>query len=392
MPEGKKVVVVIPTYNERENLAPLLEALQEEFGHLHQDMHILVVDDNSPDGTAEVVREAGRRWRNVHLLSGEKRGLGAAYVRGIEQAVHKMDADVVVQMDADFSHDPADIPRLLAALEAGADFVIGSRYVRGGRAPDDWGALRRGVSLVANLGARLIAGLYGVSDCTNGFRAIRASVLRRIDLADAAPRGYAILMYLIYQARSVGARVQEVPITFSNRARGESKLRLNDALEFFINAWWIRYDRRDTFYRLASGGLSGVAANLAALFVLHGLMGLTPAIASALSLEIAIIYSLAWSRLWTVAAGRALAPDVLQGAARFHLISVPSFLMTYSVFLSLTRVWDVHFLAAQALGILPALFWNYFLGERVLSAVWARLRLRLEGFNRKLRAHTTIGE
>ena len=378
----EKVVVVIPTYNERDNLGPLLEALQKQFQGMDQEMHVLVVDDNSPDGTAEVAREAGRRWGNVHLLSGEKRGLGVAYVRGIQHALQELDADVVVQMDADFSHNPADVPRLVAALEGGADFVIGSRYVKGGRAPEDWGPLRRGISLLANLGARFIAGLYRVHDCTNGFRAIRGSLLRRIDLVEAPPRGYAILVYLIYQALSLGARVQEVPVSFSNRSQGESKLRWTDVLEFLINVWWVRYDRREKFYRLAAGGLSGIAANLAALAVLHGLVGLAPAIASALALEVAILYSFAWNHLWTVAARRAFAPRVVLRLARFHLLSLPSFLLTYAVFLSLTSFFDIHVVAAQALGILPALVWNYFLGERVLDRLWEGLSARFSGLSR----------
>ena len=243
MSQPSRVVVVIPTYNERDNLGPLLEALEAERERVAHDLQILIVDDHSPDGTAQVAREAARRWGNVHLLSGEKQGLGIAYARGIEHALRELHAGVVVQMDADFSHNPADVPRLLAALDAGADFVIGSRYVRGGSAPPDWGPVRRGISLVANLGARLIGGLGRVHDCTNGFRAIRASLLERIDLA-AAPRGYAILMYLIHEAVRLDARVEEVPVSFANRSRGESKLGVGDALEFFLSACSLRWRRR----------------------------------------------------------------------------------------------------------------------------------------------------
>ena len=368
-----KIAVVVPSYNERENVGPLIEALQGQFASMPHDMHVLVVDDDSPDGTADVVRAAARRWPNVHLLSGEKRGLGVAYVRGIRYALDELAADAVVQMDADFSHDPADLPRLVAALDAGADFVIGSRYVPGGKAPPDWGLVRRAISMVANLGARAIAGLYRVHDCTNGFRAIRGSVLGTIAV-ERAPRGYVILMYLIYQALSQGARVVEVPVVFTNRSAGESKLRAGDAIEFFINAWWIRYDRRETFYRLASGGLSGVAANLGALYLLHEPLGVPAAAASAAALEIAILYSMVWRQAWSIAARRPAWPEVLPRLLLFHVISLPSFLLTFGSFLLLTNVWDVHFLAAQALGILPALVWNYFLGERVLERLWFRLR------------------
>src|SRR3972149_2014070 len=131
-----RIVVVVPTYNERDNLGPLLEALEEQFPLIPHDMQVLVVDDNPPDGTAAVAREAAARWGNVHLLTGPKRGLGVAYVRGIEHALGDLGAGAVVQMDADFSHNPADLPRLIAALDEGADLVIGSRYVKGGQVPD----------------------------------------------------------------------------------------------------------------------------------------------------------------------------------------------------------------------------------------------------------------
>lgn len=374
MPEGMKVVIVVPTYNERPNLGPLLDALQEQFASMPHEMHILVVDDNSPDGTAEVVHEASRRWDNVHLLTGKKSGLGVAYVRGLRYAIEQLQADAVVQMDADLSHNPADVPRLVAAIDEGADFVIGSRYVKGGHAPEDWGLVRRGMSLTANWGARIIAPLYRVHDCTNGFRAIRGSLLKRMDLTDAPPRGYVILAYLIYQAISLDARIEEVPVTFSNRASGTSKLRMADALEFFFNLWWIRYDRRETFYRMASGGLSGVAANIASLAFLYGVVGVAPAIASILALEIAVLYSFIWSRMWSVVTRKPLSHDVPAQLIRYHLISIPSVILTFGTFIALTSVWDVHFLIAQSLGILPALFWNYFLGERVLGSFWTRLR------------------
>ena len=285
----------------------------------------------------------------------------------------------MVQMDGDFSHDPADVPRLVAALDAGADFVIGSRYVRGGRAPDDWGLLRRSVSWVANLGARFIAGLYRVHDCTNGFRAIRGSLLRRMDLGYAPPRGYAILVFLVHQALSLGGQVREVPISFANRSQGTSKLRLSDVLEFFINAWWIRYDRRDRFYGLALGGLSGMAANIAAIAALRELAALPPVLASALAIEVSVVYSFAWRDFWALAARRrSPSPGVLR-LALFHLASAPSFLLTLGTFALFWGLLGVHYLAAQALGIVPALLWNYIVGERLLSRVWAESAVRLRG-------------
>ena len=374
-----KVVVVIPTYNERKNLGPLLEALQEQFAGMDRDMHVLVVDDDSPDGTAQVVTEAQRCTRNVHLLTGERRGLGVAYARGIRYALDGLAAEAVVQMDADFSHNPADVPRLVAALDGGADFVIGSRYVKGGRASAEWGTVRRGISSMANLGARFIAGLYHVHDCTNGFRAFCSGVLRGVDFGGALPQGYAILTYLLYQAVSSGARVQEVPVTFSKRAGGKSKLRFRDAVEFFVNTWWIRYDRRDRFYRLAAGGLSGIAANMAAIVVLRQLVGLPAIAASALAIEISVTYSFAWRRFWSLAAGRPAPSPALWHFVRFQLASAPSSLLSLGTFAIAWALLGLHYLAAQAIAIVPALVWNYFVGERLLSSVWTGFASRMWG-------------
>jgi dolichol-phosphate mannosyltransferase len=374
-----KIVLVLPTYNERENLGPLLEALQEQFRSIPHDMHVLVVDDSSPDGTAEIALQARRRWGNVHLLSGEKRGLGDAYVRGFGHALHELGADAVMEMDADFSHNPADVPRLVAGLDEGADFVIGSRYIRGGRTLAEWGPFRTGISWLANVSARFVAGLYGVHDCTNGFRVIRGSLLRRIDLGDAPPRGYAIQIYLIYQAASLGARFTEIPVTFSDRVRGESKLRIRDATEFFINAWWIRYDRREKFLRLAAGGLSGIVANIAALAVLRELAGLPAPAAATLGVEASVLYAFAWRSFWLMAAGRRSSSTVGSRLVRFHLASAPSSLLTLVTFAICWGLLGVHYLAAQALGIVPALAWNYFVGEGLLSRVWSEVAQRARG-------------
>src|SRR3990172_4816053 len=138
-----KIVVILPTYNEKDNIGLIIHALQEQFRKIPHEMHILVVDDNSPDGTADIVRAACDTFSNLHLITGEKQGLGAAYLRGMTFAINELLADVVMEMDADFSHKPEDVPRLIDAVAGGADFAIGSRYVPGGKIPEDWSFLRR---------------------------------------------------------------------------------------------------------------------------------------------------------------------------------------------------------------------------------------------------------
>ena len=242
-----KYVIIVPTYNEVDNIRPLIGQLQAQFLRLTHDMHILIVDDNSPDGTAKVVKELQQQYQNLHLIQGEKAGLGAAYVRGMTHAMGPLGAEAVFEMDTDLSHKPEDVPRLIAALEAGADFVIGSRYVRGGSIPKEWGLRRRLNSKVGNFVARHVAGIHGVRDCTAGFRAIRTSLLSRISLSDLKVQGYAFQVALLFEAKLRGAKIVEVPVDFIDRTKGVSKLGLSDIIEFIIHAWWLRFRSSTTF-------------------------------------------------------------------------------------------------------------------------------------------------
>ena len=234
-PSRSRVCFVIPTYNEAENITLLLRRLTA----LYPDplVMFLVVDDESPDGTGRLVRECAASDARVHLLEGTKRGLGAAYVRGICHALDALGAEVVVQMDADFSHDPADAGRLLARVAAGADVAIGSRYVPGGSVDESWGFRRRQLSLWGNRLARWIAGLQGVRDCTAGFKAIRAGALRAAKVQEISVLGYAFQVALLHRLLHSGAHVVEEPIYFRDRERGVTKLGLDSMLEFFYHIW-----------------------------------------------------------------------------------------------------------------------------------------------------------
>ena len=232
-PTGLKVCLVIPTYNESENIILLLEQLTKLYPD--PDMAFLVVDDESPDGTGRLVWEYAVSDARIHLLEGKKRGLGAAYIRGITHAVDSLGAAVVVQMDADFSHDPATVGRLLARVAEGTDVAIGSRYVAGGAVDETWGFRRRHLSLWGNRMARWIAGLKGVRDCTAGFKAIRASALRAARVEEISVLGYAFQVALLYRLLHSGARVVEEPIYFRDRQRGVTKLGLDSMLEFMYH-------------------------------------------------------------------------------------------------------------------------------------------------------------
>jgi dolichol-phosphate mannosyltransferase len=355
---------VLPTYNERDNIGPLIEGLNAQRTRTEHWIEILVVDDDSPDGTQDVVRALQQRYDNVRLLTGAKQGLGFAYTRGIDHALSEMHADIVMHMDADFSHDPHMVPAILGRIDAGADLVVGSRYVAGGALSPDWGLHRRVISRVANSGIRFIAGINQLNDCTSGYRAYRGSMLRKVDLS-GVPHGYAALGYLAYQSIMAGARTAEVPITFSERVEGTSKLRASDALELFLNAWWIRYDRRERFLRRASGGLSGIAVNVAALAFLYHVADVEPVVASAIAIELSILFSYGWRLAWGHALGRGRAPSWSSLLAT-HAWAVPSASITLSVFAALERA-GVAPVMAQVVGLVPAMVWNYFIGDRLLG-------------------------
>jgi dolichol-phosphate mannosyltransferase len=217
--------VCLPTYNERENLEPMVAALLER---LEPDDRILVIDDSSPDGTGELAdRLAAEHPRVAVLHRPVKDGLGPAYLAGFRQALADR-SELVLEMDCDFSHDPDDVPRLIAAA-ADADLVLGSRYVRGGRI-ENWGQLRRLVSRAGSLYAQAL--LWSpVHDLTGGFKCYRREVLETIDLDAVSARGYAFQIETTYRAVRAGFRVLEVPITFVDRRVGTSKMTPGIAVE-----------------------------------------------------------------------------------------------------------------------------------------------------------------
>jgi dolichol-phosphate mannosyltransferase len=214
-----RATICLPTYDERENLEPMVHALGEV---LPEGGSVLVIDDDSPDGTGELADRLATELDYVEVLHRErKEGLGPAYIAGFRRALAD-GAELVLEMDCDFSHAPADVPRLLAAAEE-ADLVLGSRYVDGGGVDGEWGALRRLVSRGGSLYAGLILGAP-VRDLTGGFKCFRRGVLETIDLDAVSSRGYAFQIELTYRALRAGFRVREVPIRFVDRTAGSSKM------------------------------------------------------------------------------------------------------------------------------------------------------------------------
>jgi len=221
-----QATVLVPTYNERANVAPMIHALAKV---LRDGDRVIVIDDDSPDGTGDVADELAAELGFVDVLHrAQKEGLGPAYIAGFERSLAQ-GAQLILEMDCDFSHDPNDVPRLIAAAEEGADLVLGSRYVEGGRV-GNWGVLRRFISR----GASVYTGFFlrmGVKDPTGGFKCFRRGVLETLDLDAVSAKGYAFQIELTYRAKQAGFKVVEVPITFVDRAVGTSKMSKTIVLE-----------------------------------------------------------------------------------------------------------------------------------------------------------------
>jgi dolichol-phosphate mannosyltransferase len=226
--------LILPTYNEAENVEAILAASGEVLSSAAPEgFKILVVDDGSPDGTGRLADAMAARHDWVEVLHRtEKGGIGPAYLAGFAHALAG-GAGYVMEMDSDFSHDPADLARLLDAARGDADLALGSRYVPGGGVTD-WGLLRRFVSEGGSMYARLVLGLH-VKDLTGGFKCFRREVLEAIDFAHVRSRGYAFQVELTYRAVQAGFRVKEVPITFRDREQGKSKMSWRIAAE----AMWL---------------------------------------------------------------------------------------------------------------------------------------------------------
>jgi len=231
-----RVLVIIPTYNERDNLQPIVAAALAQL----PEANVLVVDDGSPDGTGKLADQLAAADPRIHVLHRtSKQGLGGAYIAGFRWALAR-DYAFVFEMDADFSHDPRYLPELLAAAERGADLVIGSRYVTGG-GTRNWGLGRRVISKGGGTYARTVLGL-SVQDPTGGYRCFRRRVLESLDLGSVRTQGYGFQIEMTYRAVKRGFQIEEVPIVFEDRRVGQSKMSRKIFVEAMTMVWRLRFE------------------------------------------------------------------------------------------------------------------------------------------------------
>lgn len=350
-----KIVLVIPTYNEAENIGEMLDKLTKvEFPKIkNHKMEILVVDSKSPDGTSRIVREKIKTHVNIHLLETNKGGLGADYVKGFKYAMFKMKADAVMEIDADFQHDPSDVKRLIVALDGGADYVIGSRYISGGSIPKEWGIHRKFLSFFGSLFARVVLLHFDIHDLTSGFKLTRTKYLKQVDLNNLFSKYYAYKIHILHEIIKLGAKVKEVPIIFYERKEGTSKISRKDLVDSFMVVIKLRIRDSKRFLKFGVVGFVGFVINAIgleffsgveltktlAIYFSHlsnqdiwGVLAVSSAWAAAISAEFAIISNFLFNNYWTFAKERITNPiKLIYKFLQFNLTSIGAILIQFWV-------------------------------------------------------------
>ncbi|MCQ1536904.1 glycosyltransferase family 2 protein [Methanosarcina sp. KYL-1] len=362
------ITVIIPTFNEENNIASIIHAVNSSFSKSGISGEILVVDDESRDETIEIVRNISRKCGNVRIIvRHEDHGLSQSVVEGFKQA----NSELFLVIDADFSHPPELIPRFYEEIKKGHEVVVGSRYIRGGGIRQ-WPLKRRVLSLGATGLGRIL--FPEVTDPVSGFFAVKKEVVERAPLK---PRGYKILMEILGKGR--WDSISEVPFTFSDRKGGESKLSLKIILEYIeqvLNITKYSIDVRDNsvwnewkrLSRFCFVGLSGIAVNMGALYLLTEYSGFYFLTASAVAIELSIINNFIWNDIWTFKPPENLSPH---RESRFHrflsfqCVSIASLLINMGILYSLTDFLGVYYMISNFIGILVVFFWNYFVNRNL---------------------------
>ncbi len=383
-----KVVVIIPTYNESGNVSAVTRSLGQVFRTLPTyNCSILFVDDQSPDGTGQEIRTLMHQFTFVHLLSNKRKGgLGHAYKKGMQYAMTKLDGNILVQFDADLSHDPSKIPLMLSSIEQGSGMVMGSRYMAGGAIPENWPFYRKFLSIIGNLFIRVVMLNFSLTDWTTGYRAIRADVVEAILplMHNSAFNGYTWQIGFLVKTLQKSYIVTEVPFRFQDRTLGHSKL----GPEYIVNT--LSYIMQVRFSqilhsRILKFVLVGGFGSVVQLIFLHLYRAIFQSplgplsayqIALVLAIETAIISNFTWSNLWTFRDRKLTPRQIPLKFLQFNAASGGSLLIqfvlasigerTIGLFTVFSyTLWgrtltiDTGLLYAVA-GILVGMFWNFF--------------------------------
>lgn len=370
-----KIFVIPATFNEADNIEEFITTLEEDvFPKIHgHEMHILVADDYSPDGTGNIVKRLMGKYRNLGINQGEKKGLGAAYIRAMGYAIEKLNADVVVSIDADFQFDPQDLPKFIGKIDEGYDMVVQSRYSGGGSIPHNWPFIRKVFSVVANLFVRIVFMRFYIHDWTGGFRAIKKEVFikERYEMKEFS--GYIFQIAFLHKAVRDGFRVGEVPLHFSDRKMGNSKIAPLPYI--FSVVTFVVFERikellLGPFGKFLIVGGFGFMINAATLRLLVERFDWNPAVANLAGAVIAIFSNYNFNNLWTFRHHRVTKLST-------YIIKLLHFYMTSAfgviVIQTGTIFVGVHFITSQKhyflyflLGTAFIMVWNFFIYSKFI--------------------------
>jgi dolichol-phosphate mannosyltransferase len=380
-------VVVIPTYNESQSILKMVDYL---FDKTFPDIkgwqcHVLVVDGNSPDGTAKIITGALKKYPNLHLLKEKKKsGIGSAYVKGFRYAMTQLKADVVIEMDGDFQHPPATIPVMLKKIDQGFDYILGSRKIKGGSNPKGWGFKRLFFSEIGGLVARLILffpsfKFFRITDPTTGLKASRVKgFVDTLDMDNLYSRSFAYKLEFLFRMIQLEARVVEIPLKFGLRGAGESKITTNTPKDILRTAILLRLSDPNTrrLVKFAIIGGVGFCVNIFGAMLFKGTIfsaiasiGLKNSLSNALAAELAITSNFIGNNLWTFAARQITSPlQIIVKFLTFNLSSLFSGIVVPSTFIYiLSYAFGDHLLIYQLIAIFGfTIPFNWFIYNRVI--------------------------
>jgi dolichol-phosphate mannosyltransferase len=350
-----KVVIVMPAWNEAENIKKMISVLIDEvFPAIKADMNLLIVDNHSKDGTDKIVEEASKKYSNVHIVQQDKPGLGWAYVRGMQYAMDRLGADGILEMDADFQHPPRFVKPMVDAFLDGADYCIGSRYVKGGSIPSEWQIGRKAVSFFGNLFIRMVLLNFKIHDLTTGFRLARVKgVLEKIDLEKLMDLDrFAYKVDLLYQCLKNSKKTVEVPLQFAPRTQEKSKFNYKEMIATFRVAIVLGIKDKIRFIKFGTVGFTGylvnaltleifsrtqLVANIASNFgfaqdTFARVLTEPSAWAALLSTEVAIMSNFTFNNIWTFSEVKITKPiKIFFKFLQFNLSSMGALIIQFLV-------------------------------------------------------------
>lgn len=378
-PMKQRAVVVLPTYNEQATIKDiLLKILAQASQAPAWDIHVLVVDSTSPDGTGSIVEELIKKDKRIHLLLTAKEGLGKAYQRGFAYAIERLKADVLFEMDADFSHNPADIPRFLRTIEEGADFVLGSRYIKGGSIPSNWAFHRKLFSVLGNIIIRLGFMKLRITDWTTGYRAMRAEVAVECSKNIQLYSNYVFQVAFLDNAIKKGFAVKEIPIQFVDRMAGSSKINSGQ----YIKDVLLYVFQHSSFIKFAIVGAIGFIIDFSVTKLLKDhILGDEPlriALASAIGAEAAVINNFLLNNYWSFSYKKLKhsVPTFVKAFIKFNIAAVISIFIQFAGMYTLTFIFGAtYWYIFKALVIIGLVIpYSYYVYNRIIWKPKKRVR------------------